>query len=162
MDAVLRVALIYGFLLLVFRLAGRRSLSEATTFDLLMLLIISETTQQAMVDDDHSVTQACILILTLVGLDLGLSLLKDRSKRLEKLLDDVPGAARERRADVSRPDARRAHRPGRSAGSGAPRGAGESGPGEVRRGRARWAHLDHSARPGAASYTGMIPRWAAH
>lgn len=90
MDAVLRVTLIYGFLLVVFRLAGRRSLSEATTFDLLMLLIISETTQQAMVDDDHSLTHACILILTLVGLDLGLSLLKDRSKRLEKLLDDVP------------------------------------------------------------------------
>ena len=90
MDSILRVMAVYAFLVLVFRLAGKRTLSEANTFDLLMLLIISETTQQAMVDDDHSITHSFLLILTLVGIDVGLSLLKQRSQRAEKLLDDVP------------------------------------------------------------------------
>ena len=90
MDSILRVMAVYAFLVLVFRLAGKRTLSEANTFDLLMLLIISETTQQAMVDDDHSITHAFLLILTLVGIDVGLSLLKQRSQTAERLLDDVP------------------------------------------------------------------------
>ena len=90
MDSMLRVFAIYAFLVHVFRLSGKRTLSEANTFDLLMLLIISETTQQAMVDDDHSMTHAFLLILTLVGIDVALSLLKQRSGLLERLLDDVP------------------------------------------------------------------------
>jgi uncharacterized membrane protein YcaP (DUF421 family) len=89
-DAVLRIIAMYGFLVLVFRIAGSRALSEATTFDLLMLLIISETTQQAMVDDDHSMTHAFILILTLVGIDRVLSALKQRSKAAERILEGVP------------------------------------------------------------------------
>lgn len=90
MDSIIRVFAVYAFLVLVFRLSGKRTLSEASTFDLLMLLIISETTQQAMVDDDHSITHAFLLILTLVSIDVGLSLLKQRSKRVERVLDDVP------------------------------------------------------------------------
>ena len=90
MDAIVRVVAMYGFLLLVFRIAGKRALSEANTFDLLMLLIISETTQQAMVNDDHSMTHAFVLILTLVGLDLVLSLWKQRSQTVERILDGVP------------------------------------------------------------------------
>ena len=90
MDSIIRVFAVYAFLVLVFRLSGKRTLSEASTFDLLMLLIISETTQQAMVDDDHSITHAFLLILTLVSIDVSLSLLKQRSKPIEKVLDDVP------------------------------------------------------------------------
>ncbi len=47
MDSVLRAAAIYLFLLVLFRTAGKRTLSEATTFDFLLLLIIGEATQQA-------------------------------------------------------------------------------------------------------------------
>ena len=90
MDAVLRIIAMYGFLVIVFRIAGSRALSEATTFDLLMLLIISETTQQAMVDDDHSMTHAFILVLTLVGIDRVLSALKQRSNAAERVLEGVP------------------------------------------------------------------------
>jgi uncharacterized membrane protein YcaP (DUF421 family) len=55
-----------------------------------MLLIISETTQQAMVDNDHSITNAFLLILTLVGTGLVLSILKIRFQVVEKLLDGLP------------------------------------------------------------------------
>jgi uncharacterized membrane protein YcaP (DUF421 family) len=90
MDSVLRGLAVYFFLLLVFRIAGRRTLSETTTFDLVMVLIISETTQQAMVDNDHSVTNGFLLILTLIGTSLLLSVLKVRLPGLEKLIDGLP------------------------------------------------------------------------
>ena len=90
MDSVIRVVVIYVFLLIVFRLSGKRTLAEADTFDLLTLLIISETTQQAMVDHDHSITNAMILIVTLVGMTIGLSLLKQRLPWFGKVIDDVP------------------------------------------------------------------------
>ena len=90
MDAVLGVVAIYIFLLLVFRLSGKRTLSDATTFDLLLLLVVSETTQQAMVQDDHSFTRAFILILTFLMMNVGMSVWKQRSKTMEKLLEGVP------------------------------------------------------------------------
>jgi uncharacterized membrane protein YcaP (DUF421 family) len=87
MESVIRGAVVYVFLLLVFRISGKRTLSEATAFDLVLLLIISETTQQAMVDGDHSMMNAAILILTLVGLDIILSVLKRSIPALDPLLD---------------------------------------------------------------------------
>jgi uncharacterized membrane protein YcaP (DUF421 family) len=90
MDSVLRVVVMYLFLLVVFRLAGNRTLGEATTFDLMLLLIISETTQQAMVDDDHSMTHAFLLILTFVTLNVGMSLLKQRSKAADLVIEGAP------------------------------------------------------------------------
>jgi uncharacterized membrane protein YcaP (DUF421 family) len=90
MEIVIRAAVMYLLLLLVFRLAGKRTLSEADTFDFLMLLIISETTQQAMVRDDKSFTAAFILIVTLVSLTILLSYVKHWSPRMSSALDDEP------------------------------------------------------------------------
>ncbi|HZW10509.1 MAG TPA: YetF domain-containing protein [Phycisphaerales bacterium] len=87
MESVVRALVVYSFLLLLFRIAGKRTLSENTNFDLVLLLIISETTQQAMVDSDHSVSNGFLLITTLVGTSIGLSLLKQRIPVLEKWLD---------------------------------------------------------------------------
>ena len=87
MDSVWRGLVIYFFLLLVFRISGQRTLSKATTFDLVLLLIISEVTQQAMVDSDHSITNAALLILTLVMTSLGLSELKQRFPKFKAILE---------------------------------------------------------------------------
>jgi uncharacterized membrane protein YcaP (DUF421 family) len=90
MESVLRGLVVYFFLLLLFRLAGKRTLSQDTNFDLVLLLIISETTQQAMVDNDHSLTNGFLLIMTLIGTSIGLSLLKQRFPALEQWLDGTP------------------------------------------------------------------------
>lgn len=89
MESVVRVVVMYVFLLLVFRIAGRRTLSQMTTFDFVLLLVISEQTQQAMVANDPSLTNAFLMILTLVGLDIALSLIKQRSPQIEKWLDGM-------------------------------------------------------------------------
>jgi uncharacterized membrane protein YcaP (DUF421 family) len=89
-NAVLRALVMYAFLLVVFRVSGKRSLAEITTFDFLLLLILSETTQQAMVGNDHSMTNAFLLIITWVGIDILLSVVKQKSPRVEKWMEGVP------------------------------------------------------------------------
>jgi uncharacterized membrane protein YcaP (DUF421 family) len=90
MGSVLRVIAIYVVLMIIFRISGRRSMSQITTFDFVLLLIISEATQNAMIGNDYSMTNGSLVIITLVGLDILLSLWKQRSSTLEKLLDGVP------------------------------------------------------------------------
>jgi uncharacterized membrane protein YcaP (DUF421 family) len=90
MESVIRGLIVYFFLLLVFRVAGRRTLSEMTTFDLVLLLIVSETTQAALVGEDHSLMNAALLIITLVGTNISLSMLKLYFPVVEKWLDGRP------------------------------------------------------------------------
>jgi uncharacterized membrane protein YcaP (DUF421 family) len=90
MDSVIRAVAIYGILLIIFRVSGKRSLAQITTFDFVLLLIISEATQQALLGDDFSLINAFVVIITLVGLDIALSLLKQRSPTFELLIDDTP------------------------------------------------------------------------
>jgi uncharacterized membrane protein YcaP (DUF421 family) len=90
MDAVLRAAAVYVVLLFVFRIAGRRTLAEMTPFDLVLVFIIGEATQQALLGQDFSITNAVLVIVTLLFLDIIMSLAKDRSRTFEKLIDGVP------------------------------------------------------------------------
>ena len=87
MDSVLRALAVYVVLLLILRLSGARTLAGITTFDFVLTLIISEAVQSALIDDDHSMTNAFLLIVTLVGLNVLMSVLKQRSGRIERLLD---------------------------------------------------------------------------
>ncbi len=90
MDAVLSGLIVYAFLLIVFRISGKRSLGQVTTFDFVLLLIVAETTQQALLGDDYSITNAFLLIVTLLAIDIGLSLIKHRSPRLDRLIEGLP------------------------------------------------------------------------
>jgi uncharacterized membrane protein YcaP (DUF421 family) len=90
MDAVLRSVVVYVILLLVFRIAGKRSLAQITTFDFVLLLVVGEATQQALLGDDFSITNGFLVIVTLIAMDIGLSLLKGRFPGLEKWLDSKP------------------------------------------------------------------------
>jgi uncharacterized membrane protein YcaP (DUF421 family) len=90
MNTLFRAGTVYIALLIIFRITGKRSLSQITSFDFILLLIISETTQQAMIGNDFSVTNAILAILTLVILDVGLSLWKARWPLLDRWIDGVP------------------------------------------------------------------------
>jgi uncharacterized membrane protein YcaP (DUF421 family) len=90
MDSVIRATVVYLVLLLLFRLSGKRTLAQVTTFDFVLLLIISEATQQAMVDGDNSITNSMLLVATLIGLNVLMSELKQRFRSVERVLDGVP------------------------------------------------------------------------
>lgn len=90
MESVLRAAAAYLFLLLVLRLSGKRSLAQITTFDFVLLLIISEATQNALVGNNYSLTNSFLVILTLITIDLGFALLKTHSAKVDSLLEGTP------------------------------------------------------------------------
>ncbi|TFE10608.1 DUF421 domain-containing protein [Enterobacter hormaechei] len=90
MDMVFRALAIYLFLVIVFKVAGRRALLQMTSFDLILLLIISEATQQALLGEDFSVTGAMITITTLVVVDIIFGLLKKYFSTVENILDGTP------------------------------------------------------------------------
>lgn len=87
---VTHTAAIYLLLLAIFRIAGRRTLAETSSFDLVLLLIIGETTQQAMVGNDDSVTGALVAILSLVSLDMSMSYLKKTFPVFDRLIEGKP------------------------------------------------------------------------
>src|SRR5687767_7801369 len=90
MEIILRALAMYVLLWLVFRVSGKRTLKDMTTFDFILLLIVSECTQQGLVGQDRSITGAFLAVGTLVAVDILLSLAKWRYKRVEKVLDNVP------------------------------------------------------------------------
>ncbi|WP_134681734.1 DUF421 domain-containing protein [Paracoccus ravus] len=90
MESVIRGIAIYAILLVITRLSGRRTLAQSTPFDFVLLLIIAETTQQALLGDDFSLVNALILILTLFSVDILLSYLKRSSPHLALWLDGAP------------------------------------------------------------------------
>ena len=90
METILRAAVVYVLLLVVFRLSGKRSLAQITSFDFVLLLIIGEAVQQGLLGEDFSLTSALLIVITLVGMDIGISLLKQRSPQIDKIVDSVP------------------------------------------------------------------------
>lgn len=89
MDSVIRGVAVYLVLLVIMRLSGRRTLAQMTPFDFVLLLIIAETTQQALLGDDFSIVNSLILIVTLCTVDILLSYLKGASPRTARVLDGV-------------------------------------------------------------------------
>ncbi|WP_336996728.1 DUF421 domain-containing protein [Leclercia sp. UBA7405] len=90
MEMILRAVAIYLILLVVFKIAGRRALLQMTSFDLILLLIISEATQQALLGNDFSVTGAMLTIVTLVVIDMLFGVLKKYIHGAESVLDGSP------------------------------------------------------------------------
>jgi uncharacterized membrane protein YcaP (DUF421 family) len=89
-GSVFRAAAVYAFLLLLFRVTGKRSLAQITVFDFVLLLIIGEATQQALLGNDSSMITAFVVIGTLMLLELGLTLVKGWVPKLDPLLDSTP------------------------------------------------------------------------
>ncbi len=90
MESIIRVLVMYSVLLLLFRISGKRTMSDATTFDFLLLLVLSETVQQALVGEDRSITHAVLLATTFIMVDVILSLIKQRSPKAANLLEGAP------------------------------------------------------------------------
>lgn len=87
MESVLSAFAIYLAVLVLTRLSGRRTLGQLTAFDFVLLVLISETTQGILVRNDNSLTNAVLLMSTLILTDVILSLLKDRVSWLSWVLD---------------------------------------------------------------------------
>src|SRR5437660_187951 len=90
MDTVIKTAIVYVVLLVLIRLAGRRTLAQITTFDLILLLMIGGTTQRALLGQDYSVTNAMLVVVTLIVIDVGLSLVERDSPAFSRIISGSP------------------------------------------------------------------------
>lgn len=89
-EGILRAAAIYFFLIVCFRLSGRRTIGQATTFDMMLMLIISEAVSPALTNGNQTLGHAFTLVLTLVGLNVLMSIAKFRSQSIDRLIDGKP------------------------------------------------------------------------
>lgn len=89
-EFVLRGAVVFAFLLVLLRFAGKRQIGQMTPFDLVLLLILSNAVQNSMNAGDNSVTAGLILAVTLVGINYAVAWIAFRSKTVERLLEGRP------------------------------------------------------------------------
>ncbi|HLR76548.1 MAG TPA: YetF domain-containing protein, partial [Balneolaceae bacterium] len=90
MEMILNAIFIYVFILLLFRIAGKRTLSRLNSRDLILLVIISEATQQGMLMNDLSITGAFTVIATLVAMDMCTSWISKRWKLFDIIVNGTP------------------------------------------------------------------------
>lgn len=90
MDFVVRVTVIYLFLLLALRFIGKRELGEMAPMEFLVLMMIPEIVSQALSDDDHSLTGAIIGVGTLLSLVFITSFFSYRFKKVGEIIEGNP------------------------------------------------------------------------
>ena len=90
MDIALRAIVLYVFVFLLMRLAGRRELSSLQPFDLVLLIIIGDALQQGLTQSDYSVTGAMIAVGTFALLQVATSYLNFRIPWFRPVLEGHP------------------------------------------------------------------------
>jgi uncharacterized membrane protein YcaP (DUF421 family) len=90
MDIVVRAVVLYVFVLFVMRVIGRRELSTLSAVDLVLLIVLGDAIQQGLTQDDYSVTGAVIAISTIAAMQVLISYVSFRSRRVRKVLEGHP------------------------------------------------------------------------
>jgi len=90
LEKVLRPLFVYAFLVVGLRLAGKRELAQLNPFDLVVLLTLSNTVQNAIIGDDNSVTGGIIGATTLLLVNYLVVRFLYGHERLERLVEGEP------------------------------------------------------------------------
>ncbi|MBI1738076.1 MAG: DUF421 domain-containing protein [Acidobacteria bacterium] len=90
LEKIVRSLIVYLFLLLVFRMIGKRQVGQMTPFDLIVLLMISNVLQNAMIGPDNSVTGGLLGASTVLIANWVVSRAASSSKALERAIEGVP------------------------------------------------------------------------
>ncbi len=89
-DKVIRSAVVYLFLLIAFRLAGKRQLGTMTAFDLVVLLLISNVVQNALIGNDTSLGGGLLGATVILVLNAIIAWVTFRYKRVERVVEHTP------------------------------------------------------------------------
>ena len=87
LEKLLRPVIVYLFLIFFLRLFGKRELAQLNPFDLVVLLSLSNTVQNAMIGDDNSVTGGIIGAFSLLAINYVLTLVLYRLPKVDKLVE---------------------------------------------------------------------------
>jgi uncharacterized membrane protein YcaP (DUF421 family) len=86
-EFVVRGTLVYLALFTMVRLSGRRTISQLTPFDLLVVMLLSEAVSNGLSGGDDSVSGGLIIAATLIVLNATIGLLSANSRKMESLFD---------------------------------------------------------------------------
>lgn len=89
-ESVARAAMVYAVLLVLVRVSGRRTVGQFTPFDLLVVMLLSESVSNAIGGNERSVTGGLLAAATLVLLNIGISYVTSRSVRARTLVEGGP------------------------------------------------------------------------
>src|SRR2546426_6386963 len=89
-EKIIRSIAVYGFLLVAFRLAGKRQLGQMTAFDLIVLLIISNVLQNAAIGNDNSLGGGLLGATVIIVLNYLIAWLTYRHRGLERIVENSP------------------------------------------------------------------------
>ncbi len=90
MDLVIRATVIFLFIFLVTRIAGRRQLGELEPFDVILLVVLGDLVQQGITQSDESVTGTVIVISTIALLSVAVGWVSFRFGRVRLITEGEP------------------------------------------------------------------------
>jgi uncharacterized membrane protein YcaP (DUF421 family) len=89
-EKMLRPVMVYIFLVVVLRIFGKRELAQLNPFDLVVLLSLSNTVQNAIIGNDNSLTGGLVGAFTLLAINYGVVRFLFRHRRLDQLFEGKP------------------------------------------------------------------------
>jgi uncharacterized membrane protein YcaP (DUF421 family) len=89
-EFVLRGAIVYAALLVMVRVAGKRTIGQFTPFDLLVVMLLSESVSNSLSGGDQSVSGGLLVAVTLIALNVGIAYLTSHSRKAAELVDGTP------------------------------------------------------------------------
>src|SRR5881397_1539984 len=95
-EKILRPIIVYAFLIVALRLAGKRELAQLNPFDLVVLLTLSNTVQNAIIGEDNSVTGGLIGATTLLAINYVVVRFLYSHEKLDRLVEGEPDVLVER------------------------------------------------------------------
>lgn len=89
-EFILRAVVVYTVVLGMVRLSGKRALGQITPFDVLLIVLLGNAVQNALLGKDTSLGGGLLLAATLILLNYGVGWLTTRSRRAETLVEGEP------------------------------------------------------------------------
>jgi uncharacterized membrane protein YcaP (DUF421 family) len=90
LEKIIRPIIVYLFLVLLLRAFGKRELAQLNPFDLVVLLSLSNTVQNAIIGNDNSLSGGLIGAFTLLGVNYVVVRFLFRHRRLDELFEGKP------------------------------------------------------------------------
>jgi uncharacterized membrane protein YcaP (DUF421 family) len=89
-EFILRAVVVYVVVLGMVRLSGKRALGQITPFDVLLIVLLGNAVQNALLGKDTSLGGGLLLAATLISLNYGVGWLTTRSRRIESVVEGEP------------------------------------------------------------------------
>ena len=86
-EKILRTVLVYALVAVLFRLTGKRGMASMNTFDFIVLFLLSNVLQNAIIGNDSSLTGGVVGAITLVAVNAGINRLTVVSPAAERILE---------------------------------------------------------------------------